>query len=193
MRLLEAHGIAMAGFDGVVHEIHEDQWPHPTPCSEWSVQDVLNHMVSEQLWAPWLLRKYTLAEVGDRFDGWLLGDDPMTAWEQAAAVARAAWIAPGALEGEVYVTSGQIPAETYGWQMTTDLAVHAWDLAAAIGAENPIDDDVARALLAELEPQVGDWQDAGIFAPPVPVAEDAPPATRLVALLGRDPDHPVKG
>ncbi|MQA08734.1 MAG: TIGR03086 family protein [Pseudonocardiaceae bacterium] len=191
MRLLEAHGIAMAGFDRVVHEITEEQWSHPTPCTEWTVQDLLNHLVSEQLWAPWLLRKYTLAEVGDRFDGWLLGDDPVTAWEQAAAVARSAFTAAGALHGKVHVTGGEIEAESYGWQMTTDLTVHGWDLAMAIGTDDPVDQNVARALLAELEPQVDDWQGAGIFDPPVPVDEDAPAGTRLVALLGRNPRHPL--
>lgn len=193
MRLLEAHGIAMAGFDRVVNEITEEHLTLPTPCTEWTVQDLLNHIVSEQLWAPWLLRKYTLEEVGDRFDGWLLGDDPVKAWDQAAAVARAAWVAPGALDGDVYVTGGQIPADTYGWQMTTDLTVHGWDLAVAIGADDPIDPDVAKALLGELEPQMDELQGAGVFAPPVPVSENAPAAARLVALLGRDPDHPIKG
>ena len=71
--------------------------------------------------------------------------------------------------------------------MTVDLAVHGWDLAQAIGADHDMGDDLAATLLGVCEPQVTYWQGAGFFDPPVPVAADAHPQTRLVALLGRRP------
>ncbi|TCP50837.1 uncharacterized protein (TIGR03086 family) [Tamaricihabitans halophyticus] len=191
MRLLEAHGMAMAAFDRVVHEVTEPQWTLPTPCSDWNAGDLVNHLVAEQLWAPWLLRGYTLAEVGDRFDGWLLGDDPVTAWEQASAVAHAAWRTPGALDGDVHVTGGQLPAETYGWQMTSDLAVHSWDLAMSIDASQPIEPELATVLLAQLEPQRELLVESGLFHAPVQVPDSATEPERLLALLGRDPAKPL--
>lgn len=187
MELLEAHGIAMDGFDGVVRQIGSDQWQGPTPCTEWSVRDLLNHLVSEQLWAPWIMRGATLDEVGDRFDGDVLGDEPVGVWSESSAAARAAFTKPGALDQQVHVSAGLIDAREYTWQMTMDLAVHGWDLATAIGAPQPIGDELASELIELVEPSLDQWQEYGIFAPPVPVPADAAPATKLVAMLGRDP------
>ncbi|GAA4615698.1 TIGR03086 family metal-binding protein [Saccharopolyspora hordei] len=185
MQLLAAHRTAMAEFDARVRRIGATQWGNPTPCTEWDVRDLLGHLVREQLWAPWLLDGATLDEVGDRFDGDVLGDDPVGAWERAAAAARRAWDAPGATSGEVHVTGGVIPAEDYGWQMTTDLAVHAWDLARSIGADERLDPGLVAELHVVLAPQVSAWQGLGIFAAPREVPADADEQTRLLALLGR--------
>ncbi|MPY81751.1 MAG: TIGR03086 family protein [Actinophytocola sp.] len=187
MDLVEAHGDAMDRFDGLVRRIGDDQWDAPTPCTEWSVRDLLNHLVSEQLWAPWLLDGATMDEVGDRFDGNVLGPDPVTAWADSSAAARTAFRKPGALDGDVHVSVGMIDAVEYGWQMTTDLAVHGWDLAKAIGAPQPITDELAHELTSRIEPQLDAMQGFGIFDPPVSVGDDATAADRLVAMLGRDP------
>lgn len=187
MDLLDAHGRAMRSFDGVVLQVGTNQWQNQTPCTEWDVRDLLNHLVAEQLWVPHLLAGRTLDEVGDRFDGDVLGSDPIQAWSESATAARSAWTAPGARDREVQVSGGEIAAEEYGWQMTLDLAVHGWDLATAIDAPDPIDPDLAQNLLEHVAPEVEQWQDAGIFAPPVEVGADASSSARLVGLLGRDP------
>jgi uncharacterized protein (TIGR03086 family) len=187
MNLLDTHGEALREFDRVVHLITGDQWAAPTPCSEWIVRDLVNHLVSEQLWVAHLLAGATLAEVGDRYDGDVLGDEPVGAWERAAAEAREAWTAPGVLERRVQLSFGETDGADYCWQMTFDRAVHAWDLATAIGAPQPIRPDVAEELLRTMRPQVEQWQGIGLFEAPVAVAEDAPAPDQLVALSGRQP------
>ena len=187
MELLDAHGEAMNSCDKVMHQVGPQHWRRPTPCADWSVRDLVNHLVYEQLWAPHLLAGATLDEVGDRFDGDVLGDDPIDAWERSAADARAAWTAPGALTHTVHVSSGPIDATEYGWQMTIDLAVHGWDLATAIGMANPIGTRLAARLLDFLRPQIDSWQGLGIFDPPVAAPRNAGAPTRLIALVGRNP------
>lgn len=177
----------MAKFDRTVALISDDQWQAPTPCTAWTVRDLLNHLVSEQLWVPLLLDGATIAEVGNRFDGDQLGADPEHAWTEAAGAAREAWTAPGATERIVHLSYHDVPASEYGWQMTLDLAVHGWDLARAIGADERIEPELARTLLPIFEPELEQWQDSGIFAPPVPVPADSDVQDRLLALLGRDP------
>ncbi|MBN6039344.1 TIGR03086 family metal-binding protein [Amycolatopsis sp. 195334CR] len=185
MDFLDAHAEALRGFDELVHRIGRDQWDDPTPCTEWTVRDLLGHLVYEQLWAPDLLDGATVEQVGDRYDGEQLGDHPVRRWETASRAARRAFEGTG--RETVHVSFGEIPLEDYGWQMTGDLAVHGWDLAVAIGAEYRVGDELAEDLLAELGPQVSGWQGGGIFAAPVRTAPDATPSDRLVALLGRDP------
>jgi uncharacterized protein (TIGR03086 family) len=176
----------MAEFDARVRRTRDDQWENPTPCEEWTVRDLLDHLVTEQLWVPWLLSGSTLDDVGDRFDDDQLGDDPRGAWARASAAAREAWDTSGATNGEVHVTGGVIPAEDYGWQMTMDLAVHAWDLARGIGDDDALDPDLVEVLHTVFAPQLDSWQATGLFAAPRPVPDDADGQTRLLALLGRD-------
>ncbi|GGU84752.1 TIGR03086 family protein [Lentzea flava] len=187
MDLIQAHGLAMTEFDKRVRAIAPDQWALGTPCREWSVRDLVGHLVYEQLWAPELLAGCTVHQVGDRFDHDNLGDDPLVSWVVAAAAAREAWLEPSALSKRVHVSSGVISAEEYCWQMTTDLAVHAWDLARSIGADEQLDPDLASTVLKYVEQNVDQWSGTSMFDSPVPVAPDADDQTRLIGLLGRKP------
>ena len=187
MELLAAHGKALAGFDQVVERIGGGDWSKPTPCTEWTVRDLLNHLVYEQLWVPDLLAGRTVAEIGDRYDGDVLGDDPVGRWRTASRAAREAWLQPTALERDVQLSRGPVPATQYCWEMTLDLAVHGWDLARGIDAPSPLADELAETLLPGFAEQVPMFQDIGIFDPPVPVPDSASAAEKLLALSGRDP------
>jgi uncharacterized protein (TIGR03086 family) len=187
MEVLDAFDRALQEFDSRVHRVRPDQWNDGTPCTDWSVRDLVNHVTGEHLWAPWLLRGATLAEVGDRFDGDVLGDDPVRTWETAARESAEALHAHGALDKSVHLSSGLTPVPEYAWQMIGDLAVHAWDLARGIGADDHIDAELASQVYDYLAPHVPEWQPYGIFAPAVEVPADAPIQDRLVGLLGRQP------
>jgi uncharacterized protein (TIGR03086 family) len=187
MELLDAHGHAMDVFDRAVHKVGATDWDSPTPCTDWTVRDLVTHLVSEQLWVPDLLAGKTVAEVGDAYDGDVLGADPVAAWREAARAARAAWLEPGALARTVHLSFADADGAEYCWQMTTDLAVHGWDLATALGQEAGLGDELAVAVLDYVTPQLDLWQGTSWFADPVPVPADAEPRSRLIALLGRHP------
>jgi uncharacterized protein (TIGR03086 family) len=187
MELLDAFDTALLEFDGRVHQIKAPQWDAATPCTDWTVRDLVNHLTGEHLWAPWLLRGATMDEVGGRFDGDVLGDDPVTAWERAATESASAFHRPHAVDGRVHTSGGLTPAAEYGWQMTMDLTVHAWDLARGIGVDDAMDEDLVATVYEGVESRIGDWQGSGIFAPPVQVGDSAGTQDRLVALLGRRP------
>jgi uncharacterized protein (TIGR03086 family) len=187
-QLLGAHGRAMADFDRLVRAVPAGDWGGPTACAGWSVRDLVEHLVTEQLWVPPLLEGRTIAEVGDRFAGDPLGADPVAIWRGSAETARRAWLEPGVLDRSVHLSYGTDTAVNYGWQMTLDLAVHAWDLSVGLpGEPYRIPDDLAEALFTLFAPQIPQWREFGIFDPPVPVPADADPHTRLLGLLGRKP------
>jgi uncharacterized protein (TIGR03086 family) len=187
MELVDAFDRAQAEFGRRVHRVGPDQWDADTPCTEWSVRDLVNHLTSEHLWAPWLLRGATLKEVGDRFDGDVLGADPVGAWDRAAAASHEAVHEPGALDGEVHTSGGLTPTGEYLKQMTLDLTVHAWDLARGIGADDHMDDELVSLVYGYAEEEAGAWQGIGIFDPPVEPPPSAGRQDRLVALTGRRP------
>ncbi|MFJ8848831.1 TIGR03086 family metal-binding protein [Streptomyces sp. NPDC102437] len=184
--ILERHGEALRLFTDRVHAVPEDQWSAPTPCTEWTVRDLVAHLTAEQLWVPPLVTgRRTVAEVGDAFDGDVLGDDPVAAWDRAAAGARRAFEAPGALEGTVNLSYGDSAADSYCAQMVADAVVHAWDLSRAIGADERLPARLVDFADREVGPYAKDLSQSGLFAAPAETAPDADPQTRLLALLGR--------
>src|SRR3989442_15551052 len=90
----ELYRRALERFGQHVHTVRDDQWHGPTPCTEWDVRVLVNHLVSEGLWMPPLLEGKKIADVGDRLDGDLLGGDPKSAGRQSAKEAAAAGRAP---------------------------------------------------------------------------------------------------
>ena len=176
---------AVDGFGRHVHAIAEGQWHDPTPCSEWDVRTLVNHVAVEQLWVPPLVQGSTVAEVGDRFDGDQLSNDPPATWDAVVQPAKAAFGAPGALGGRVLLSAGERPTAEYCWEMTTDALIHSWDLARGIGADETLDAELVNVVYERTLPFAEHLQETGLFAPPVPVPADAPLQTRLLAIFGR--------
>ncbi|MEW2434730.1 TIGR03086 family metal-binding protein [Streptomyces caniferus] len=186
--ILRTHGEALALFGARVHAVRDDQWDAPTPCAQWSVRDLVNHLTAEQLWVPRLVRDgATIADVGSEYDGDLLGEDPAGVWDRAAVAAVAAFAERGALDRTVELSYGPGPADAYCTQMMADAVVHAWDLSRAIGADERLPSPLAQAALREVEPYASGLAASGLFAPAVEPPADADDLTRLLCLLGRRP------
>ncbi|NMR20990.1 TIGR03086 family metal-binding protein [Cellulomonas fimi] len=162
-----------------------DHWDSPTPCADWSVRQLVTHLTSEQLWAPELLAGRTPAEVGDRFDGDVLGDDPVTSWRLAVDAALAAFAADGALDRTVELSSGPRPAREYLEEMVTDLAIHGWDLATALHVDETIDPPTVERLLIEWSGRVDQLRHSPMFGDPLPSTPSDDQQTQLLALFGR--------
>jgi len=109
---------------------------------------VVNHLAGENRWAPPLFAGGTGEEVGDRYQGNLVGDDPVAAWDDSAAAAATAVDGPDALDRIVRLSFGDVPGHEYAMQLFADLLVHGWDLAHAIGAEERLDPELVDACAA---------------------------------------------
>lgn len=168
-----------------IDRIGREAWSLDTPCADWSVRDLVNHLTSEHLWAPHLLRGETLDDVGDRYDGDVVGEDPQGAWRQAVARSMMAFGSADP-DGTVHTSMGQVPTGLYATQMLTDLTVHGWDVAkGARTAYEPVPDAV-EAVWAYARPRREGNSDSPVFDRPV--STDSPERIdQLVALLGRDP------
>jgi uncharacterized protein (TIGR03086 family) len=172
-------------FGEKVRAVPADGWAASTPCTDWSVRDLVNHVTGEHLWAPHMLDGETIAQVGDRYDGDILGDSPVTAWEQAARASRAAWLSTSP-DAVVHLSFGDNPALEYGQQMLADLLIHGWDLARGAGLDETMEPAAVALVLAYMDANAKSWEAAGIFAPPVDIDSDEP-AKRLIAMSGRQP------
>ena len=171
--------------DRVAH-VEDDQWDRPTPCRGWDVRALVNHVCSEQLWAPHLVGGETIEQVGDRYDDDVLGADPRTTCKMAVDASTAAFERAD-LDAIVHLSFGDVPCTVYLEQMLTDAEVHGWDLARGLGQPAELDPETASRLLPLVQGQEASLRDSGLFGPPVVVGDDADDADQLLALLGRDP------
>ena len=178
-------GRAVAEFDARVRQIGGHQWQAATPDEDWTVRDLVNHLAGEDLWAPPLLAGSTIAEVGDRFEGDVLGAEPKAAWAAASAAAVRAAGEDGAMDRIVHLSFGDFPGSEYTLQLFADHLIHAWDLARAIGADEHLDDELVASCATWFEAVEEAYRSAGAIAgrPPVPGHADA--QTLLLARFGR--------
>ena len=176
---------AVAGFDARVRRIGDDQWGQATPDDGWTVRDLVNHVVGEDLWAPPLLAGSTIAQVGDRFGGDVVGADPWAAWAAASAGAVRAAEADGAMDRIVHLSFGDFPGSEYTLQLFADHLIHAWDLARAIGADERLDAGLVASCADWFGAREDAYRDAGAIAARPPVPSDADAQTLLLACFGR--------
>jgi len=178
---------AVNEFGRRVDLIEDDQWDAPTPCAEWTVADLVNHIVYENKWVPPLLEGKTIAQVGDQFEGDLLGRDPKGAWNQASKEAIGAVEEPGVENRTVHVSSGDISGHEYISQVLCDHVIHAWDLAIGIDDDDDdLDPELVDFAAEYYEPLIDRWREGGSFGDEVDVDEDADEQTKLLALTGRE-------
>jgi uncharacterized protein (TIGR03086 family) len=186
MELGTLHERTVGEWTRVVGEVGADQWQQPTPCTEWSVRDLVNHVVGEDLWTAPLLQGSTIEEVGDRFDGDLLGDDPMARAREGAdeAVAAVAERLPSG--GTVHLSYGEEQVDEYVYQLATDHLVHAWDLAVATGTDARFDPELVDAVADWYAGREELYRSAGAVGARGPESgTDA--LSRLIVAFGRDP------
>jgi uncharacterized protein (TIGR03086 family) len=172
-------------FDTRVAQIGDGQWDAATPDPEWNVRDLVAHLVAENLWAVPLFAGSTIAEVGDRFDGDVLGADPKRSWSAASGPALSAAGEPGAMQRTVHLSFGDFPGHEYAMQLFADHLIHAWDLARAFGAEERLDPELVEACATWFAGMEDGYRSAGAIADRPAVPDGAGAQTQLLAMFGR--------
>lgn len=188
MHVTDLHRRSLEWFASRLDQLDGVPWAAPTPCGDWDVRELLNHVVSEDLWTIPLMEGATIDEVGDRFEGDLLGDDPVAAAHAACEAATTA-AASGIVAGQtVHLSFGDTPADEYAYQMAADHIIHGWDLAAATGGDRTIDPDLVEACAAWFAEREELYRAAGAIGERPPVETDPDDAqARLLVAFGRDP------
>jgi uncharacterized protein (TIGR03086 family) len=183
--LPDVHRRSLEATRAKVAAIAEGQWRDATPCGDWDVRTLVDHVVGGNLWVGELATGHTIADVGDRLDGDNLGADPVAAYDRSARIAAEAFSAPGAMDAPCAVSYGPVPGAVYCGHRIVDVLIHGWDIAVATGQDRALDPDLVDAAAAIVAPQAALLAGSGMFGQIVAVPDGADPQTRLLAQLGR--------
>lgn len=159
-----------------VRPAHLDQ---PTPCAGWRLGDLLVHMddgldaFAEAPAGTVALQPAVAAPVRARVAG----------MRSKACGLVAAWLDAGT--DVVRIGGHVLPLDAVARVAALEITVHGWDVARTIGADRPLPEPLAVALLDPAARAATDPASAGAFAPPLPVPAGAPAGVRVLALLGR--------
>jgi uncharacterized protein (TIGR03086 family) len=161
------------------------QLDRPTPCSEWNVQQLMNHMIGSF--------EYFTARGEGKETGPPRPASPGSYAEtvdqvvKTAAATAAAWRRPGALEQKVTTSFGEMNGAFVANIARTELLMHGWDLARATGQRLLVDQGMAGEILAEMEQTMLPQARQFAFGPEVAAPEGSLAIDRLAAFLGRQP------
>jgi uncharacterized protein (TIGR03086 family) len=162
-----------------------DQWHDRTPCGDWDVTALVEHVAGGNRMGELLLHgadaQASLA--GARA---VIGTDLRAAFTSTAADQIAAFAEDGALDRTVHHIAMDMPGSLLLLFRTNDLALHGWDLATAIGADTTLDPDLVASIWTRLEPIAPLLAGSPMFATPTgELAADASTLDKLLHATGR--------
>ncbi len=171
---------------GTVHRVTPHTLSWPTPCSEWDLRALLNHIndsldTLQEAVESGCIELHQPNACGD------LPADLVTAFRCRARRLLGAWTA--AAERDRIIAIGGLPlvASIVAGAGAIEIAVHGWDISRACGQRRPIPSTLAAEMLEISSLIVTGSSRRPLFAAPVAVSPLAGPSDRLIAFLGRDP------
>jgi uncharacterized protein (TIGR03086 family) len=180
MDVVEALDLTFSNAQGVIQGVRAEQLDDKTPCEEWTVRELLEHMIG-------VVAGMGAATRGEPRRPFTLGTDPAAQFAEASAGTLAAWRAPGVLDRLVDGGAGPMPGRVLAGINLLDTATHTWDVAVATGQPSGLPDGVAVAALEAghmiIQPEIR----SGRFGPEIAAPAGATTTDQLVAFLGRMP------
>jgi uncharacterized protein (TIGR03086 family) len=162
----------------------------PTPCGEWSVRELINHILYGTVWIEDVFDGKTIEDVGSKYDGDLLGDNPLAAYDDAIGRAKRAVAKPGAMDQVCHLRRGDASGGDYLTSMFTDAFIHGWDLAKGTGQDATLDQELVETCYALAKAREERFRSSPAFG--AGRVEDpgdgAIDQARMLAILGREAD-----
>ena len=166
----------------LVQEVRDDQLAAPTPCAEYTVADLLDHLDGVAV-------GFTVA-AGSTADSTVEAGGPrdrVGLADRLRGLAEA-WAVPAVWEGETEGPGGLVLSNAvWGRIALTEVVVHGWDLATATGNGLVLPEDALRACHEHVARFVPGAPLPELWGPPVAVAPDAPLLDRILGVTGRAP------
>lgn len=169
-------------FEAKVEAVRPEDWSRPTPCDDWTVRDLVGHVVDVH---GMMLRPLP----NGLRDAPSVDDDPLAAFQSARSDVERVLDDPATADTEFDGMFGRTRVSaTIDQFMGFDLVVHGWDLARATGQDETMDGAEVERIATFIERMgTATMRENGVVGPEVPVPSDAPAQDRVLGQLGRQP------
>jgi uncharacterized protein (TIGR03086 family) len=182
----------------LVGAVRDDQLGLPTPCPDYTVGDLLDHIAGVAIAFAEAAAKeqginVTPPPLGDRSR---LADDWRTRIPRDLTACAAAWRDSQAWEGNTWIGGAEMPASVVGRVGIDELVVHGWDVARATGQPFDADAETIAGCLEFIETISQPGMEAArapAFGPVADNVDEQPSLDRVLALSGRDPRWSPEG
>ena len=173
----------------IIGTVASGQLADATPCSEWSVKNLINHNLKVARFTDAVLSGDSASDPMEvmRVDGDLPSEGAGEAFEAATGGVLQAIKAPGFMDKAIQTPMGEMPAAHLLMRMFGDMVIHKWDLAKATKQDTSLDASLAEACYNVVLPGIAQAQETGAFGPGVEVAANASIQDKLLGLTGRQP------
>ena len=191
---LELLAVARVGFKRRLERVGGGDWTRRTPCTEWDVLQLVNHVVGSDLRYAELLRggragDYLLRREEETGSDPVVGSDPLEDWERSGAAFGTALGEPGGLERVVDYPGRALRGFELLENRVMDITIHTWDLARSIDGDDTLDERLVRRCLSA--PLFRGRMDGGVPDDSSGlVSEAADLQGRLIRASGRSPAWP---
>ncbi|MEP6626307.1 MAG: TIGR03086 family metal-binding protein [Acidimicrobiia bacterium] len=184
-----ALGVARTEFERRLRAVGPGDWDRATPCAEWNVRDLVVHVLGGTRMAAALVDGCSREDAVGILASEPFPDDVGATFTEVADAQARAFSQEGALERTCAHPAGDFPGTVLLGFRIGDYALHAWDLARAIGADETLPDELVTHVWDAIQPMVPIIGSIGVFGegPSGTVAEDAPLQMRLLDVMGRRP------
>jgi hypothetical protein len=179
-----------ASLRDVIDMLDVDQLALPAPA-DWSrkpsptLRDILAAHAYDEAWIPDVIAGKTMDQVGDRWSGDLLGDDPIGNYDDLNDTATDAVMRDGLDPASiVHFQYGDYSLAEGFVHLSVYRAFQAWSIAHLVGLEFSLPDTVVDGLTEFVVPHIDEWRSMGVFAPEVAVPADADAETVLLGKVG---------
>ncbi|MGD9705432.1 MAG: TIGR03086 family metal-binding protein [Acidimicrobiia bacterium] len=170
--------VLISGFDARMEATPADAWDNQSPCAEWKARNVVEHVANNFLRFGGALSGTTHPPMG-------ADESPAAAWARAKE-ALVSQLDTADLSAVIPGPFGPMPAEQLiGRILATDLLVHTWDLARAVGGDESLPADIVEGAYSGLKPLDAMLRQSGVFGPKVDVEPGADLQTEFLAFVGR--------
>ncbi len=197
MNEAEVFVLADRALAAVVARIRPEQWGMTMPAGfarrgadgPPALRAIVEYHAYDDAWVPDMLAGRTMEEAGAaKFDGDLLGDNPVERFDAIVDAACAAAAGVTDFDAVAHLSFGDYTIREYFWQINSFRGLRAHDIARVIGVDPDLPDELVQGIWDEVRPHAEEWRAIGIYPAAVPVPDDAPLLDRLLGLTGRDPD-----
>jgi uncharacterized protein (TIGR03086 family) len=175
----------------LVQGIPDDALGAPTPCTDYTIAGLLDHIDRFALGFTAAATKSESAQAeSPAGDEARLGDDWRTRIPQHLAALAPAWRTPDALDGMTQAGGIPMPAAVAVVVALEELVVHGWDLARASGQPYGSSGDELEVVRGFISQFAGEGQEdlrGDAYKAPVKVPDSDSTLEHVVALSGRDP------